>query len=347
MLTSGEGNRHSNRSVLVTGGAGFIGSHFVRRWITRGRGPLLNLDLLTYAGDRRRLEDVEADARYSLLRGDVSDRRAVELAFEMSRPSVVVHFAAESHVTRSERDPLAFFRTNVQGTETMLEVAAQQGVSRFVHISTDEVYGPILSGSFREGDKDYGSEAATSAYAKSKAVADDLARSFAPSVDVVVARPTNCFGPWQHPEKALPRWITRCLTGRPLLVWGDGLYKRQWLHVDDLVSAILLLVDSSSVERIYNIGPRHDPEVTNAALARWLVSHLGGTEESVIFTEYDRPSHDRRYAVDPSLMEALGWRGGPLWDRMAETVEWYRGAETWWKSLVEEAERIYADERVR
>jgi dTDP-glucose 4,6-dehydratase len=337
------GGRLKTRSVLVTGGAGFIGSHFVRRWAAEERGPILNLDLLTYAGDLRRLAVVQNDD-YTFLQGDVSDRKAVERAFELSDPSLIVHFAAESHVTRSEKDPSLFYRTNVEGTETLLRAAEEHGVSRFVHISTDEVYGPIIVGSFKEEDKDPGADAATSAYSKSKSLADDLARSYSSSDRIVVVRPTNCFGPWQHPEKALPRWITRCLTGRPVLVWGDGLYTRQWLHVDDLVNALLLLLDTPSVAGVYNIGPRHDPEITNAALARWLVSYLGGTKESLLFTEYDRPNHDRRYSVDAGRLEALGWKGGSLWDRMAETVEWYRGARAWWEALLQEAERIYGDE---
>ena len=134
------------------------------------------------------------------------------------------------------------------------------------------------------------------------------------------------------------------MTGRPILVWGDGLYTRQWLHLDDLVNALFLLVDSPSVAGVYNVGPRHHPEVTNAALARWLVSHLGATKESVVFTDYDRPNHDRRYSVDAARLEALGWKAGSLWERMAETVEWYRGARDWWEPLLHEAESIYRDE---
>jgi dTDP-glucose 4,6-dehydratase len=332
--------------VMVTGGSGFLGSHFVRRWIQSNRGPVLNLDLLTYAGSEVRLADVAAHSGYEFVRADVRDARKVEGALRRLRPDAVVHFAAESHVTRSEVAADRFWSTNVEGTRNVLEVSASAGVHRLVHISTDEVYGPIEEGAFTEDQKKPGDSQATSAYAKSKAVADDLARE-ARDIEVVVLRPTNCFGPWQFPEKAFARWVTRALSGRPVPVWGDGLYVRQWLHAEDLAGAIELVLDAATPERVYNVGPRHDPEVTNLALATWLVDRLGLPKDRLMLTAYDRPLHDRRYAVDPSRIESLGWRSSDLWEELAATVDWYRRSEHWWKPLIEEAESIYSDEEAR
>jgi dTDP-glucose 4,6-dehydratase len=332
--------------ALVTGGAGFLGSHFIREWIGTTRGELRTLDLLTYAGSLSRLASVASDPRYRHIQADVLDREAVSSLCRDFRPNLVVHFAAESHVTRSERDPERFRKTNTEGTRVMLEAAASSGVGRFIHISTDEVYGPRPRGYFRERDKLPGDSQATSPYAKSKAIADDLARSFSDQLEVVVLRPTNCFGPWQYPEKALPRWITRALTGQTVPVWGDGRHVRQWLHAGDLIEAIMLVVDAPVPEPVYNVGPRLSPEITNQQLARWLLQYLGLPEEHLVLTAYDRPNHDERYAIDAGRIEALGWRPAEVWSRFAETVEWYRRRSDWWEPLVREAESIYVDREV-
>jgi dTDP-glucose 4,6-dehydratase len=217
------------------------------------------------------------------------------------------------------------------------------GVRRFVHVSTDEVYGPIPYGAFHEDDKLPGSGLATSSYARSKAFADDLATAFEGSMEVVVVRPTNCFGAWQHPEKALPRWIASALVGEPLPVWGDGRQVRQWLHGEDLAGAIGLLLDTPSPHAVYNIGPRHVPEISNLQLARWVASAAGRSPDSVVLTEYDRPDHDRRYAVDPSRIEAIGWRPADVWGNFERTFDWYRRHRPWWIRLRSEAESIYRD----
>ncbi|HEX2266929.1 MAG TPA: NAD-dependent epimerase/dehydratase family protein [Actinomycetota bacterium] len=333
--------------VLVTGGAGFLGSHFVRRWLRAKGGPVVNVDALTYAASEARLADVDGDPGYTFVRADVCDGDQVERVVADFRPDAVVHFAAESHVTRSEAAGSRFWRTNVQGTKTMLEAAHRGGVARFVHVSTDEVYGPIRQGAFMEDQKEPGEGRATSPYARSKAVADDVARSFEEKLDVVVLRPTNCFGSWQFPEKAFPRWVTRALSGRTIPVWGDGLYVRQWLHAEDLAEAVALVLQTASPDRVYNVGPRHSPEVTNLALAEWLMTYLGLPRERLVLTAYDRPDHDRRYAVDPGRIEALGWRPGDLWRGLSATVDWYRQSEAWWRPLVTEAESIYSDEQAK
>lgn len=328
--------------VLVTGGAGFLGSHFVRRALKGGR-KVINVDSLTYAGDQRRLADVSAGDGYQFVNLDVADESRVRQLVADERPDAMVHYAAESHVTRSESDPDRFFRTNVDGTRNLLEAAVANGVGRVVHVSTDEVYGSILSGSFKEPDKLEGTSQAASPYSQSKALADDLARSYADRLDVVVVRPTNAFGPWQYPEKVLPRWITRALRGEPLLVWGDGLYVRQWLYCEDFASAVDLVLESGVPGEVYNVGPTHEPEITNLDLAKWLVQYLGISASQLQMTGYDRPDHDRRYAVDSSKIRALGWSPGDVWSQLSETVDWYRSAQRWWESLVGEAESIYND----
>lgn len=332
-----------SQRILVTGGAGFLGSHFVRYWLEKDQGEVLNLDALTYAGSLARLSDIEREPSYRFVRADITDQKAVAAAMTDFQPELVAHFAAESHVTRSEQDPDRFRQTNIDGTRVMLEAAAEHGTRRFVHISTDEVYGPILDGAFREEDKNPGDHQATSPYAKSKAIADDVARAFDSDMEVVVVRPTNCFGPWQYPEKAFARWIARALTDQPILVWGDGLYVRQWLYAEELAEAIGRVLEAEKPEPVYNVGPRHEPEITNVALARWLLEELALPEDKLMFTDYDRPDHDRRYAVDPSRIESLGWKQGDTWDQFAQTMEWYRSNPDWWKPLMTEAESIYAD----
>jgi dTDP-glucose 4,6-dehydratase len=331
------------KTVVVTGGAGFLGSHFVRRALADGAALVVNVDRLSYAGDLRRLADLAGDPRYCFVRGDVASEPQMAALLEVYRPDVVAHFAAETHVTRSESAPEVFYRTNVEGTRVLLEASAAAGVERFVHVSTDEVYGPILEGAFREEDKTPGEGAATSSYAKSKALADDLVRSWAGRAPVVVVRPTNAFGPYQFPEKALPRWVVRGLRGEPLPVWGDGLYVRQWLYAEDFAGAVAIAATAGTPGGVYNVGPRHDPEITNITLARWLAAELGLPENRIVMTAYDRPDHDRRYCVDASRIISLGWHPGDVWSQLAATVAWYRDNAGWWEPHLEEAESIYSD----
>ena len=329
--------------IFVTGGAGFLGSHFVRQCVRDGDYDVVNIDCLTYAGDRRRLQDVEGSSSYRFAEVDITSEQEIKNLIARERPRAIVHYAAESHVTRSESDPDRFYRTNVEGTRILLEAAAEAGVGRFLHVSTDEVYGSILSGAFKESDKPQGVGQAASPYSKSKALADDLALSFADRLDVVAVRPTNAFGPWQFPEKVLPRWITRALRGLPILVWGDGLYIRQWLYAEDFAAAVQLVLEKGVRGEVYNVGPIHDPEITNLDLARWLADELGTDRSNIEMTGYDRPDHDRRYAVDSSKIRQLGWRPGDVWDQLAGTVRWYRDNGLWWGTLVDEAESIYSD----
>ena len=238
--------------LLVTGGLGFIGSAFVRAVAADG-ARVVNLDAGTYAADERRLAQAPEGA-VETVRGDVRDDALAELVAR-ERPSAIVHFAAESHVTRSETAADAFFAVNVEGTRSVLEAALAASVPRVLHVSTDEVYGPCPGAPFREQDKLAGEGLATSAYARSKALADDLAQTYADRLDVVVVRPTNTIGPWQHPEKAVPRWATRALRGERLPVWGDGGQVRDWMYVDDAVGGIRIVLERGRRGEVYNLGP--------------------------------------------------------------------------------------------
>jgi dTDP-glucose 4,6-dehydratase len=329
-----------NGRVLVTGGLGFIGSAFVRALAADGQA-VLNVDAGTYAGDERRLAEVDPGL-VETVRTDIADPGLAEVV-RAERPPLLVHFAAETHVTRSEDAGETFFRTNVDGTRGVLDAAVAGGVERVVHISTDEVYGPCPADPFREDQKLPGEGLATSAYARSKAVADDLARSYADRLAVVIARPTNCIGPWQHPEKAVPRWATRALRGERLPVWGDGQQVRDWMFVDDAVSGLRALAERGEPGTAYNLGPAGEA-VPNVEIARMVARAAGAGDDAVYLSAYDRPQHDRRYAVSTERVAALGWAATrTVAEAVAETVAWYRDHTEWWQTLVPEAERLYAD----
>lgn len=323
--------------VVVTGGLGFIGSELVRTLAAAGQ-PVLNIDLDTYAGDDRRLAGVAADmvetVKVDVAGSDIADLLAAE------RPAVVFHLAAETHVTRSENAAEQFFHTNVEGTRRVLEAA---GSARVVHMSTDEVYGPCPGDPYREDQKQPGEGNATSAYARSKALADDLAAGYADRVDVIVARPTNCIGPWQHPEKAVPRWIIRALRGERLPVWGDGQQVRDWMFVSDAVAGLRALAERGERGGIYNLGPVGG-DLPNLQIAQIVARAAGADADAVYLSHYDRPQHDRRYAVDSARIAALGWSADYDLERaLHQTVAWYRDHEDWWSSLVDDAEALYAD----
>jgi dTDP-glucose 4,6-dehydratase len=328
--------------ILVTGGAGFIGSAFVRHLV--GAYPnyqIVVYDALTYAGNVENLASVRD--RITFVQDDICDASKVALA--MRDCDTVVHFAAESHVTRSEKDPGVFERTNVRGTRVLLELACEYGILRFVHVSTDEVYGDAIAGQFfAEEDKEPGDHMATSAYAKSKARADDLAASYRGELALNIVRPTNNFGPYQFPEKALPRWITRVLRGETISLWGVGDQVRDWLYVVDTARAIDLVLHQGAAGQVYNIGANHMPEIKNRDLAHWLMGLLTGLglvariEHQVDRREY----HDFRYGVDTRRIRDLGWRPtANVWGQFEETTHWYIDHRAWWDPLVDEAERIY------
>jgi dTDP-glucose 4,6-dehydratase len=318
------------RRVLVTGGAGFIGSAFVCATLARADGDLAvtTLDALTYAGDTARLASVADDPRHTFVRGDICDSAALDAVFA-GGADLVVHFAAESHVDRSIEDALPFERTNVRGTLALLGAARRHGCGRFVHISTDEVYGALGEGGRFAEDSPL---RPNSPYAASKAAAEMFVRAYNQTygVPVVVVRPSNTYGPWQFPEKLVPVAIARAMDGKPVPVYGEGLNVREWMHVEDCVSGILAVADKGAVGEAYNIGG--DEERRTVEVARAVLSALG-RPETLIEHVPDRPGHDFRYALDTAKAEAeLGWRPSIPFERgIEETVKWYAANETWWR----------------
>ncbi|CAD5931305.1 dTDP-glucose 4,6-dehydratase [Streptomyces cyaneofuscatus] len=317
--------------LLVTGGAGFIGSHFVRTLLAGGyagheRTRVTVLDKLTYAGNRANLPP--SDARLDFVHGDVCDARLLREL--LPGHDAVVHFAAESHVDRSVHSAAAFVRTNVGGTQVLLDACLAAGVERVVHISTDEVYGSIADGSWDE-DRPL---LPNSPYAASKASSDLIARSYwrTHGLDVSITRCSNNYGPFQHPEKLIPLFVTNLLEGEDLPLYGDGRNVREWLHVDDHCRAIALVLDRGRAGRIYNIGG--GDERTNLDITRRLIG-LCGADESVIRRVTDRKGHDLRYALDETrIREELGYAPRiPFARGLADTVAWYRDNPGWWKPV--------------
>lgn len=314
--------------ILVTGGCGFIGSNFVRLILDEyPHDEILNLDKLTYAGNPENLRDVEGDPRYSFLKGDICDGAAVGEAFSWE-PEAVVNFAAETHVDRSITSPAAFVHTDVMGTYQLLEEARRGGV-RFVHISTDEVYGSIELGSFTEDSP----LKPNSPYAASKAGADLLVRAYVQTygLEALIVRSSNNYGPYQYPEKVIPLFVTNILEGRKVPLYGEGKNVRDWLYVEDNCRAIDLVLRSGTPGLAYNVGGGW--ERTNLDLTRAILEIMGAGEDSVQQVT-DRPGHDLRYSVDSSRIRGLGW--SPRYDfdaGLRETVEWYRAHAEWWQPL--------------
>ena len=315
------------RRVLVTGGAGFIGSNFVRYLLELGAREVVVLDKLTYAGNLANLADLAGRPGFRFIHGDIADAAVVAAAMEGC--DAVVNFAAETHVDRSLLEPAAFIQTNVHGTYVLLETALRTGVERFVQVSTDEVYGEVLTGRSRESDP----LRPRNPYSASKASGDLLALAYYAShgLPVMVTRGANTYGPYQHPEKFIPLSVTNLLEGRPIPVYGDGRQERDWLHVRDHCRAIALVLARGKPGQVYNVGAgNHRP---NLEVARAIVRLLELPEELIQHVT-DRPGHDRRYAVDASKIEALGWAPEiPFETGLAETVRWYETHRDWWMPL--------------
>ena len=315
--------------VLVTGGAGFIGSHFIRSWLkTHPTHEIVDLDALTYAGSRERLEDVEREPRYRFIHGDICDPAVVPQAVEGC--SLVVHFAAETHVDRSITNAAPFLRTNVEGTQVLLNAARAAGVSRFLHLSTDEVYGPVLEGAVDE----HAPLSPRSPYAASKAAGDLLAQAFHHTygLAVIVVRPTNVFGPGQFPEKFIPLCIVNGLDGMPVPIYGDGQQRRAWLFIDDLCAALRVIVERGAIGEIYNVAG--GAERANLDTARAILPSLGRPD--LLQFVADRPAHDRRYAMNDAKLRALGWQPTTSFEQgVSQTISWYREHPAWWRPLVQ------------
>jgi dTDP-glucose 4,6-dehydratase len=314
--------------LVVTGGAGFIGSNFIRYVLaSHPEDSVVNLDKLTYAGNRANLADLEGDRRYAFVHGDICDAKVVRDTLRGA--DAVVNFAAESHVDRSLMEADAFLRTDVFGVFTLLETVRELRIPRLLHVSTDEVYGSVPSGSSTERDP----LRPSNPYSASKAGGDLLALAYwhTHRVPVVITRSSNNFGPYQYPEKVIPLFVTNALDDRPLPLYGDGRNVRDWLYVVDNCAALDLVLRRGGDGEVYNIGGGH--EVENVVLTHEIL-RLTGKPETLIQRVADRPGHDRRYSVDCAKVRQLGWEPTHRFASALETtVRWYREHEAWWRPL--------------
>jgi dTDP-glucose 4,6-dehydratase len=346
-----------SKRILVTGGAGFIGSAVCRHLISQTSAFVLNLDKLTYAGTRGSTDQLKRESRYHFVQGDIADLRLVEATFADFQPDGVIHLAAETHVDRSITGAATFIQTNILGTYTLLDVAreywvrlspAQREKFRFLQVSTDEVYGSLGSTGFFSEVTPYDP---SSPYSATKAAADHLALAWQRTygLPVMVSNCSNNYGPYQFPEKLIPLMILNGLEGKPLPVYGDGRNVRDWLFVDDHAAALALIVEQGTPGKRYNVGgfnERSNLEVVGAicrALDR--VQPEEAPHEKLIRFVPDRPGHDRRYAIDSTkLYTELGWRAQQTFDTgLPRTVQWYLENPTWWQPL---RQKVYAGERI-
>jgi dTDP-glucose 4,6-dehydratase len=314
--------------LFVTGGAGFIGSNYVR-WVLQNRADteITNYDLLTYAGNLANLRDLEDNPRYRFVKGDICDTALLDEV--VPGHDAILNYAAESHVDRSIDWAAEFVRTNVVGTNTLLDAARRHRIARYLQVSTDETYGSIDVGAFSEEDR----LDPSSPYSASKAGGDLLARAYHRTygMPVVITRGSNTFGPYQFPEKVIPLFVTNLLEDKPVPLYGDGMNVRDWIYVEDVASGIHTVLEKGDVGQIYNIAAGN--ERTNVDLTKALCDLLG-KPHSLITPVADRPGHDRRYSVDTTRTTALGWE--PRWsfdDALRATVDWYRENRWWWEPL--------------
>jgi len=317
------------KKILVTGGAGFIGSNFIRYMLKKHRDyKIINLDKLTYAGNLDNLKDVENNPNYRFIRGDICN---VELVNDIVKNNVdiIINFAAETHVDRSIEDPSEFMRTDFQGVYVLLEAARKYNIFKFIQISTDEVYGTAYEGFFKEEDN----LKPRNPYSVGKLAGERLAYSYyaTHNVPVIITRASNNFGPYQYPEKFIPLFITNALEGKPLPLYGDGSQIRDWIYVTDHCKAIEMLLEKGEVGEVYNIATGN--LITNIEIAKRIVNILD-VSESMIKSVTDRPGHDIRYALDYSRIKKLGWEpSGDFEDNFKKTVMWYVDNKLWWKKI--------------
>lgn len=317
------------KRLLITGGAGFIGSNFIRHILTKYDGyHVTNIDKLTYCGNLENLRDVGKNKNYKFIKGDIAN---IDLVNKLTRKTdILINFAAETHVDRSIKDSAAFVKTNVFGTHALLAAANKNGVKLFIQISTDEVYGSIADGHFKEDD----ALQPNSPYSASKASGDLIARSYFVTykLPVIITRSSNNFGPYQYPEKIIPLFITNALQNKKLPLYADGMNVRDWLFVIDNCEAIDVVVHRGKPGETYNIGG--GSEITNLELTHTILALLGKNKSLIEFVK-DRPGHDKRYALDIMKMRKLGWQ--PRHDFRSAlnlTIKWYKKNEAWWKRLV-------------
>jgi len=319
--------------LLITGGAGFIGSNFVRYMVNKYPNyQIVNLDLLTYAGNLENLKDIENAPNYKFVRGDIADREYVQGLFKEEKFDYVLNFAAESHVDRSITDPGIFVQTNIQGTLALLDAAKTFGVTKYLQVSTDEVYGTL-------GETGYFTEetplAANSPYSASKAGADLLVRAYHETFNlpVNITRCSNNYGPFHFPEKLIPLMIINALNDKDLPIYGDGLNIRDWLHVEDHCQAIDLVLHKGRNGEVYNVGGNN--ERTNIDIVKTILKHLNKPESLMKFVK-DRPGHDRRYAIDATkLRNELGWSPKYNFETgIEQTINWYLNNQEWWENII-------------
>lgn len=313
--------------VLVTGGAGFIGSHFVQQYLRENPSDkVVTLDKLTYAGHLPNLSELEGNPRHFFYQGDIGDQKLVTEIILKHKVTHIVNFAADTHVDNSIKNPRVFFETNVLGTQVLLDAARANGITRFVHVSTDEVYGSLQSG---EATEDF-PLLPNSPYSASKAGADLLVRSYVQTFKfpAMITRSSNNFGPRQFPEKVIPLFIQRILRKEKVPVYGTGTNVRDWLYVEDNCAAIAHVLEHGVVGEIYNIGGGN--MLTNIELTRKLLSHFGLDDTSISFVT-DRPAHDQRYAIDCTKLQKLGWKPKHTFESaLAKTINWYKANPDWW-----------------
>ncbi len=318
--------------VLITGGAGFIGSNYIRHALkTHATWEIWNFDKLTYAGNLNNLKDIEKDPRYHFVKGDIADTHAVAEVMK-NGIDMIINFAAESHVDRSIKGSQEFLVTGVLGVQTLLDAAKENNVKLFYQISTDEVYGDVDHGQYsKETDMLHPS----SPYSAAKAAGDLLVLAYARThnVPIILTRCTNNYGPYQYPEKMLPLFVTNIIEGKKVPVYGDGEQIRDWLHVDDHCRAIDVVLNKGVRGEVYNVGANHQPEWTNMQVTRLILDELKAPAELIEYVQ-DRPGHDRRYAVDTSKIQALGWKVEVAPEEgLRQVVRWYKENPKWWQDI--------------
>ncbi len=315
------------KKVVITGGCGFIGSNLIRLFIKDPNYSVVCVDRLSYSGNLANIEEFKGNPRFQFVQADIRDMKAMDSI--LSQVDGVINLAAETHVDRSIDDADDFLRTNILGAETLVRLAFKYKIKQYLHMSTDEVYGSIRTGKFHENSQ----LEPNSPYSASKAAADLLLRAYRETYHypVMITRCTNNYGPYQYPEKVIPLFVTNLLAGKKVPVYGDGLNRRDWIHVEDAVQALKLVFEKGAPGETYNIGS--DNELSNIELTRAILKNMGLGEDRIEFVA-DRPGHDFRYALDFSKLQKLGF--SPRYnvhDGLKQTIDWYQSNEAWWKPL--------------
>lgn len=335
------------KKVLVTGGAGFIGGNFVQYMVNKyAEYDIYNLDLLTYAGDLTKHRQIETRNNYFFIKADIADRDSIFSIFESHQFDYVVHFAAESHVDRSISNPGIFVRTNVVGTQVLLDAAKQQGITKFIHVSTDEVYGELSYDPTTFFTEETPLQP-NSPYSASKASSDLFVRAYHETygLPVNITRCSNNYGPFHFPEKLIPLTISRVLNDQKVPVYGDGKNVRDWLHVFDHCSAIDLVLHKGDDGEVYNVGGHN--ERNNLEVVQTIIKALGKSGDLIEFVQ-DRLGHDKRYAIDPTKLEQLGWKPIYTFDTgIAQTIEWYLENKEWWNQIISGEYQHYFSKQYR